>query len=111
MWPYMKVFRPGGVRVVLYEGISAWVVSCGLIWPVEAVIEETLSVGTAILCPGRAKSRFSMAVNYLWWCDWFCLNYSGSNHRIQKPRRPDLDLTCSFTHAKAQLPENFRLNV
>ena len=33
--------------------------------------------------------------------------YSGSNHGIAKTRRQNLDLICSFIHAKPQLPENF----
>ena len=33
-------------------------------------------------------------------------NCSGSNHRIAKPRRQNLDLKHSLTHAKPQLPEN-----
>ena len=38
---------------------------------------------------------------------WKIANCSGSNHRIPKPRRQNLDLVCSLAHAKPQLPEIF----
>ena len=38
---------------------------------------------------------------------WKLLNISGSNHKIAKHRRQNLDLICSLAHAKPQLPENF----